>query len=552
MALFKPAESTSAFLKMGLLGFAGSGKTKTATITAIGLVQHAKTLKIPYADKPVFFIDTETGSDWVKPDFDKAGVPLMVAKTRAFVDLLASVEEAQNHGSLLLIDSISHFWKELCDSYSRRKAAQFKTATYRLQFQDWGYLKGEWGKFTDAFINSPLHIILCGRAGYEYDYFENDEGKKELEKTGVKMKAEGEMGYEPSLLVLMERNQKIESGTVAASWREATVLKDRSTLLDGKVFVDPKFSDFAPHIKMLNLGGKQLGVDTSRTSEHAVQVEKKDWHSTQKAIVLEEIEAVLVEHYPSTKAEDKTAKAALILKHFGTRSWTEVTNMRVEELRQRYDYLYRELKGEPSRYTAINAERAKGDGSDLGDSLPDHSAPIPADVYYNPDAESFCTAGGAPMPAEFEATWKARAAEFPHPLRGPGPREDAPLAPAQPELSLEQKLLGDLANNKTIPDCLKWAIDVNNTHRAALGEDAFNRVNAALMARQTEIYKAAAKPDLNAVDPNTDAPAFLTREPKPDSKPKGKAKATSGGDGAVTPAPALQAEAGGMYGLIQA
>lgn len=473
MALFKPAESTSAFLKMGLLGFAGSGKTKTASITAIGLVQLARQLKIAYADKPVFFIDTETGSDWVRPDFEKANVPLMVAKTRAFVDLLTAVDEAQNHGSLLLIDSISHFWKELCDSYSKKKAAQFKSPSYRLQFQDWGYLKGEWGKFTDAFINSPLHIILCGRAGYEYDYFENDEGKKELEKTGVKMKAEGEMGYEPSLLVLMERNQKIESGTVAASWREATVLKDRSTLLDGKVFVDPKFTDFAPHIKMLNLGGKQLGVDTSRTSEHAVQVEKKDWHSVQKAIVLEEIEAVLVEHYPSTKAEDKTAKAALILKHFDTRSWTEVCNMRVDELRERYDSLYRELKGEPSRYTVVAKDTALGERQPINDSLPGDLAP--------------------PTQAQAE--------------------------PTQPEQTLEQKLLADLPNNKTLPDCLSWAIDVTNKHRAALGEEAFGRVNAALMSRQTEILKEQAeaakpKPDLTEVDPATGAPAFLTREPK--------------------------------------
>ena len=43
-------------------------------------------------------------------------------------------------------------------------------------------------KFTDLFINAPIHIILCGRAGYEYDYFEDQEtGKKNLEKTGIKI-----------------------------------------------------------------------------------------------------------------------------------------------------------------------------------------------------------------------------------------------------------------------------------------------------------------------------------------------------------------------------
>jgi len=47
--LFRPAEVTSAFLKMGLLGFQGSGKTKTA----IGLVKQLKNRGIPYANKLV-------------------------------------------------------------------------------------------------------------------------------------------------------------------------------------------------------------------------------------------------------------------------------------------------------------------------------------------------------------------------------------------------------------------------------------------------------------------------------------------------------------------
>src|SRR5690348_16740243 len=111
--LFRPAESTSAFLKMGLLGFAGAGKTKTGSNTAIGIVKYARERGIEYANKPVFFLDTETGSDWVRKDFEAAGVPLFTAKTRAFSDLLKAVSEAEQNGSLLLIDSISHFWKEL-------------------------------------------------------------------------------------------------------------------------------------------------------------------------------------------------------------------------------------------------------------------------------------------------------------------------------------------------------------------------------------------------------------------------------------------------------
>src|SRR5262245_40908061 len=125
MPLFQPAENTSAFLKMGLMGFAGSGKTKTSAVTAIGLVQYMQARGLAeLAGRPVNFIDTETGSDWVKPDFDRASIPLQIAKTRAFADLLTAVRESEPSASVLIVDSITHFWKELCDSYVARKARE--------------------------------------------------------------------------------------------------------------------------------------------------------------------------------------------------------------------------------------------------------------------------------------------------------------------------------------------------------------------------------------------------------------------------------------------
>lgn len=341
MTLFRKAEVTSAYLKMGLLGFAGSGKTFTATSAAIGLVQYMRELGVDYAERPIFFLDTETGSDWIKPKIEAAGLELFTAKTRAFSDLRQAVTEAEKNASLLLVDSITHFWKELCDAYMKRKNRT------RLQFEDWGYLKSEWGKFTDQFINSPLHIILCGRAGYEYDYFEDEAGKKNLEKTGIKMKAEGEMGYEPSLLVLMERKMDIDE---KQTWREATILKDRSTLLDGKHFTNPTFGNFLPHIQALNLGGKQLGVDTTRTSEHTITADKRDWQPVQRKIVLGEIQDLLVLHVPGQAAADKQRKVSLLRQHFAA-GWVEIEEvMPLGQLRNGYNTLHEELEGKPSKY----------------------------------------------------------------------------------------------------------------------------------------------------------------------------------------------------------
>ena len=350
--LFKPAAVTSAYLKMGLLGFQGGGKTKTATKTAIGLIAHMKQRGINYANKPAFFLDTETGSDWVIPDFKAAGIPLVTAKTRAYADLVTAVPEAEANGSVLLIDSATHFWKELCESYCRRKATDKKIANYKLQFQDWGYLKGPegWGKFSDLFVNSNLHIIVCGRAGYEYDYGEDDDGKKQLEKTGIKMKAEGEFGFEPSLLVYMERHM---NAATKKAWRVATVFKDRAALIDGAEFENPDFKDFLPHIERLNIGGRQLGVDTSRTSDHTMPgADRRDYGPVQRRIVIEEIQNLLVLHFPSSGAEDKKNKLKAILAHLDA-TWTEIEEvMPLMQLRAGYDRLHRALEGQPSRYAA--------------------------------------------------------------------------------------------------------------------------------------------------------------------------------------------------------
>ncbi|PUY05636.1 AAA family ATPase, partial [Cronobacter sakazakii] len=155
MALFQRATNTQAFLKAGIMGFAGDGKTYTASELAIGLVLLMRQRGLEMGDKPVMFLDTETGSDWVKPRFDAENIELYTAKTRAFVDLLAAVNEAEQSGSVLIIDSISHFWTCLCDEYATRRKRK-----RGLEFSDWAWLKQEWRRFTDRFVNSQSHIII--------------------------------------------------------------------------------------------------------------------------------------------------------------------------------------------------------------------------------------------------------------------------------------------------------------------------------------------------------------------------------------------------------
>lgn len=370
MSLFKKAETTSAYLKAGIMGFAGSGKTYTATELAIGVVKTMKAKKLPGADKPVFFIDTETGSDWQQPRFDNAGIELQVMKSKSFADLAAAMKEAEENASVLIIDSITAFWTEFCETYQRVKKRK-----RGLEFQDWAYLKKEWrAKFTEPFVNSPLHIVLCGRAGFEYEHFTDEAGKKQIEKSGVKMKAEGELGFEPSLLIFMEREQDLDRNKVI---HVAHIYKDRRTdskTLDGKTFKNPKFKDFTPHIEYLNLGGRQLGVDTSRSSASIIETEEaRDRTSLQRKIVIDEIQSLLVSHFPGQSAAEKKSKVDLVRKHFNA-AWTEIeTVMPLMDLRVGYDCLHRELENAPSRYAEKPFEG-------VDDEIPHMDAP-PVEAY---------------------------------------------------------------------------------------------------------------------------------------------------------------------------
>src|ERR1700741_714551 len=98
MSLFKKAESTSAYLKAGFLGGPGSGKTYTATKLAIGISKLINEKQLKEAGRPIFFIDSETGSDYVTPTIHAEGLEIYSAKTRAFVDLLEGIKECEQSG----------------------------------------------------------------------------------------------------------------------------------------------------------------------------------------------------------------------------------------------------------------------------------------------------------------------------------------------------------------------------------------------------------------------------------------------------------------------
>lgn len=334
--LFEKAVSGLSYLKVGILGEPAAGKTTTAAYLMFGLHKHIK------SKKPIFFLDTEDGSDWLIEPAKNNGIELHSFKTRAFVDLLAAVDEAEKNAGALIIDSISHFWGELMAAYIREKKRTTGRST--LGPRDWGIIKPQWAEFTRKYLAAHTHIAICGRA---QEVFE-ETGKDDIRVKDVRLQAGKELGYEPSLLIEMIRITDLRGSKDGEprreTKREAVVRKDRDSSpgsLDGKRFVftrkqmermDQKnviFEAFLSHIKKLNLGGEHRSVSAKTSAElfddgsenaRAASV----FNEFSKAV--DELAAEFKRYVPGRKAEDVKLTKDLLAVLFGTPSWKVATD----------------------------------------------------------------------------------------------------------------------------------------------------------------------------------------------------------------------------------
>ncbi len=344
MSLFTPVTNDQAFLKCGFFGRQGAGKTYTASQMVIGLHKYLKKQGLPEGDNPVLMMDTETGRSWVRGMFAEEGIELEASNVRAFRSLVPAMAEAEERKCILLIDSLSHYWAELMQSYLRKKGRN------RLVFSDWNYLKGPEGNgaFAEMYVNCSAHVVWCARASFEYDFHENEAGQKELETTGIKPRAESEAGYEPNLLVLMTRYQDFDPAKPenTTTIHYGSVLKDRSNRIDGKVFKNPTFKHFLPHVQALALGGEHAGTDTSMTSEASIPPDSGEGRlrREQREICLDEIQELLVKHHPGRSADALKTKGDLLEQFLGSRSWERIKTFPFERLAEAREGLWVHLE----------------------------------------------------------------------------------------------------------------------------------------------------------------------------------------------------------------
>lgn len=321
--MFKKLENNRPFLKMAFEGFAGDGKTYTAALLAIGL--HKKI----GSKKPIAIFDTEKAAKALLPLFTAENIEALVSdEQRSLAALNQAIKWCEDGNSdILLIDSITHVWEDYLQSYMQQRRKS------RLEFQDWGIIKPQWkSQFSTPFVKANVHIIFTGRAGYEYSDEKNEEtGKREIFKSGIKMKAETETAFEPDILVLMEKHMDL-LGEKKTVWREATVIKDRTANIDGKSFKNPTWEDFKPAIDVL-LDGKVSTSSQAEIKDRFEDIEGRTFENKKRReIAISEIEGTFQLMRIGTSTADKQLKAAILKKVFSVLSVDALEKVPLESL----------------------------------------------------------------------------------------------------------------------------------------------------------------------------------------------------------------------------
>ncbi len=234
---FTKAASNQAFLKVGLYGKAGTGKTLTSLLFAEGLAARD--------GKRVAYIDTERGTEFysldiaerkVHPkafDFDR----LITRSIMETVEAVESIDPAEH--SVVVIDSITHLWEAAIAAYGGKKMSNGG-----IPIQAWGAIKKPYKKLMTLLLDGNFHALICGREGVSME----EDADGETHVTGSKMKAEGETPHEPHILGRMRPERDAEGGYIIKAFFE----KDRSGILSGRTIEWPNYGTIAPVVNYLN------------------------------------------------------------------------------------------------------------------------------------------------------------------------------------------------------------------------------------------------------------------------------------------------------------
>jgi hypothetical protein len=205
----RKAKRSTTKLRLLLSGPSGSGKTWGALTIAKGLGGNT------------VVIDTEEGSsDLYDHLLDFQVIDLKPPFTpERYIEAIRTAEDAG--AEVIIVDSVTHCWSgaggclELLEDIAK---AQFKGNTWSA----FSVITPRWRKFVDAVLRSPCHVICTGRSKTETAQSTDTNGRKKVEKLGMRLEARDGLEYEFTVCL-----------DIVHDGHYATTSKDRTGLFAG-------------------------------------------------------------------------------------------------------------------------------------------------------------------------------------------------------------------------------------------------------------------------------------------------------------------------------
>lgn len=207
MAGFKKAVRENVWLKIGISGTSGSGKTYSALRVATGLAAKC--------GSEIAFISTEKSRTLYYADqFSYDVLELEEYMPEAYID---AINKAVTAGyKIIIIDSLSHGWQALNDMHQKMSGNSF---------QNWGKLKPRWQNLMRTILQCPANVFVLSRAKTEWS-IEDKNGRSVPTKVGLGTEGDKQQDYEYTISFMLQQ------GTHVASVDNGG--KDNTGLYDGR------------------------------------------------------------------------------------------------------------------------------------------------------------------------------------------------------------------------------------------------------------------------------------------------------------------------------
>lgn len=205
---FTKASKTQSKLRLAIFGPAGSGKTFSALSIAKGM--GGKTA----------LIDTEYGS--ASKYADRFEFDTLILRDPSVTNLITVLNAGATYENMI-IDSLSHAWRELLVQVEKLASAKYKGNTWAA----WSEGTPLQNSMIDALLAFPGHIISTMRTATEWTVSQGSNGKSAPQRVGL-APVQGK-GIEYEFDMLMELSPD----------HIANVIKDRTGKYQDQIIVNP-------------------------------------------------------------------------------------------------------------------------------------------------------------------------------------------------------------------------------------------------------------------------------------------------------------------------